>query len=56
MTEKVLNRFDRVDENLVRAKASPDMIVEEDIRGSLNLKNDRAQHRRYTSFYGDLQN
>lgn len=56
MTGRILAQFDRLDENFSKPKAPEHVIVEEDTRGRLNLKNDRSQHRRYTAFYSDLQN
>ena len=56
MTKATLKRFDRLDENFTHPKAPEHVIVEEDMRGTLNLKRDRSQHRRYTSFYNDMQN
>ena len=56
MTDTTTERFDRLDENFVKPSCPVHVIVEDDMRGSLNLKNDRSQHRRYTSFYSDLQN
>lgn len=56
MSDKIIERFDRLDENFIKPKAPTHVIVEDDMRGSLNLKNDRSQHRRYTSLYSDLQN
>lgn len=56
MTEADIKRFDRKDENFTKPASPLHVIVEADLRGNLNLKNDRSQHRRYTSFYSDLQN
>ncbi|MFK7745907.1 MAG: hypothetical protein AB8B47_12695 [Roseobacter sp.] len=56
MSKAILEKYDRMDENFAHPKAPEHMVVEDDMRGSLNLKYDRSQHRRYTAFYSDLQN
>jgi len=56
MSKTALARFDRPDTNLVTPKSPTHVVVIEDVRGSLDLKKDGSQHRRYTSFYEDLQN
>lgn len=56
MTVDVRERLDRRDENLVVLEIPTHVIVKDDMRGLLNLKRDVSQHRRYTSFYSDLQN
>ena len=56
MSKTALARFDRPDTNFVRPKAPTHVVVLDDTRGSLDLKKDGSQHRRYTSFYDDLQN
>lgn len=56
MTDAVNERLDRIDENFAAPTAPKHVTVEDDKRGNLNLKKDRSQHRRYTSFYSDLQN
>jgi hypothetical protein len=56
MSKKALERFDRPDTNLMMPKAPAHVVVVEDTRGGLDLKRDGSQHRRYTSFYDDLQN
>lgn len=56
MSQLVVTRFDRMDENLVKPQAVEYVVVEDPKRGSLDLNRDRAQHRRYASYYSDLQN
>jgi hypothetical protein len=56
MTQKTQNRLDRIDENFIKPQTPTHVTVRDDMRGALNLKKDRAQHRRYTSYYSDLQN
>lgn len=56
MTDTVINRYDRLDENFTLPAVPPHVVVDADNRGGLSLKNDRAQHRRYTALYSDLQN
>ncbi len=56
MSQAAPERFDRPDTNLVKPTPPTHVVVLEDTRGSLDLKRDGAQHRRYTSLYDDLQN